>query len=60
VLTIDTPLKEAMGHTIDIITGLETYGSPFVGWVRVTVDPDDPEIFSFAPQLQAFAPMARR
>jgi hypothetical protein len=26
-----------------------------VGWVKVTVDPDDPELFSFEPKLQALA-----
>ena len=35
---------------------LETYGSPFVGWVRVTVDPSKPEIFTFEPKLYKFVP----
>jgi hypothetical protein len=33
---------------------LETYGSPFVGWVRVTVDPSNPEPFTFEPHLLKF------
>ena len=53
---VDVPFRDAMGHPILNITRLETYGSPYVGWVKVTVDPDDPEIFSFAPNLQAFVP----
>jgi len=53
---VDTPFRDSLGHTILNITRLETYGSPFVGWVKVTVDPDEPEIFSFAPKLQAFVP----
>ncbi len=36
------------------ITRLETYGSPFVGWVKVTVDPRRPELFGFEPMLQRF------
>jgi hypothetical protein len=59
LLTIDTPFRDSMGNTIDNITRLETYGSPFVGWVKVTVDPDDPEVFSFSPQLQALAPAGK-
>jgi hypothetical protein len=29
-----------------------------VGWVKVTVDPDDPEVFGFEPRLQAVVPRA--
>ncbi|HUP98574.1 MAG TPA: hypothetical protein VM073_11560, partial [Usitatibacter sp.] len=36
------------------IRRLETYGSPFVGWVKVTVDPRMPELFRFEPHLQRF------
>ena len=36
------------------ITRLETFGSPFVGWVKVTVDPRMPELFRFEPHLQKF------
>ena len=35
---------------------LETYGSPFVGWVRVAVDPSKPELFTFEPRLVKFVP----
>lgn len=38
------------------ITRLETYGSPFVGWVKVTVDPATPRLFAFEPKLQRFVP----
>jgi hypothetical protein len=37
---------------------LETYGSPFVGWVKVTVDPQRPGIFRFEPKLVALVPPA--
>ncbi len=29
------------------VTRLETYGSPFVGWVKVTVDPASARVFAF-------------
>lgn len=35
---------------------LETFGSPFVGWVKVIVDPAAPEPFRFEPHLQALVP----
>jgi hypothetical protein len=35
------------------MTRLETYGSPFVGWVRVDVDPSRPNVFTFEPRLEA-------
>jgi hypothetical protein len=51
LLITDTPFKDVLGNTMERITRLETYGSPFVGWVKVAVDPDDPEIFTFEPHL---------
>lgn len=38
------------------ITRLETFGSPFVGWVKVDFEPDAPEVFSFEPHLEALVP----
>lgn len=35
---------------------LETFGSPFVGWVEVIVDPADPGLFRFKPHLHALVP----
>ena len=43
---VDTPF-------VAPITRLETYGSPFVGWVKVTVDPARPDLFFFEPRLRA-------
>ena len=47
-----------LGNKFDMISvanpaRLETYGSPFVGWEKVTVDPDDPKLFNVEPMLQA-------
>jgi hypothetical protein len=42
----DHPFTTPDGRTIANLARLETYGSPFVGWVRVTADPNDPMLFS--------------
>jgi hypothetical protein len=44
---VDAPFTDALGNTVYNITRLETFGSPFVGWVKVTADPDNPEVFTF-------------
>jgi hypothetical protein len=41
------------------LTRLETYGSPFVGWVKVTVSPADPVPFRFDGRLVAIVPDER-
>lgn len=50
---VDTPFADAFGNTILEMTRLETFGSPFVGWIKVSVDPDDPQVFRFEPKLHA-------
>ena len=45
---VDKPLGDpATGKTLDNFTRLETYGSPFMGWIEVTVDTTKPSLFSF-------------
>lgn len=58
-LRMDQPFADATGHAIPNLFRLETYGSPMVGWVEVTVDPSDPHFFSFEPRLKAIV-MPRR
>jgi hypothetical protein len=41
------------------VTRLETYGSPFVGWVKVTVSPGDATPFRFDGRLVAIVPDER-
>jgi hypothetical protein len=53
IYRVDTPFTGADGFPVQAITRLETYGSPFVGWVDVTYDPGDPQLFRFAPHLEA-------
>ena len=52
----DTPFTDANGATVSNPSRLETYGHPFVGWVRVDVDVSRPDAFSFAPRLEAVVP----
>jgi hypothetical protein len=56
---VDTPFTDVLGNPLTNITRLEVFGSPFVGWVKVTVDPEDPEVFGFEPKLQGFVPPGR-
>ncbi len=49
---VDRPFGTADGRTVANITRLETYGSPWVGWVQVFVDHADPQLFRFVPRPQ--------
>ena len=53
---VDTPFTDKSGQPILNLTRLETYGSPFVGWVKVTVDAESPQVFTFEPKTEAFVP----
>jgi hypothetical protein len=57
---LDNPFVDAAGNPIAGITRLETWGSPFVGWVRVTVDPSKSDLFSFEQKLFAVVPRSPR
>lgn len=56
---VDMPFTDSLGTPNLYITRLETFGSPFVGWVKVMVDPDDPGVFRFEPKLQAVVPAGK-
>ncbi len=53
---VDNPFSDSLGNPLPGITRLETFGDPFVGWVKVNVDPDHPDVFSFEAKLRAFVP----
>ncbi|MGZ5064156.1 MAG: hypothetical protein ACXWG1_01110 [Usitatibacter sp.] len=53
IYRFDTPFVDDKGAPLANPARLETYGSPFVGWEKVTVDPGDPKLFSVEPMLQA-------
>ena len=47
---IDKPLRDSKtGETIGNLTRVETFGSPDLGWVKGTVDVNDPAVFRFEP-----------
>ncbi|HEX2042371.1 MAG TPA: hypothetical protein VHF24_06995 [Acidimicrobiales bacterium] len=47
---LDHPLIERSGAPIPNLVRLETWGHPFVSWVKATVDARDPQVFRFEPQ----------
>jgi hypothetical protein len=49
----DQPFRDALGEPVPNLQRLETWGSPFVGWVEVHVDPARPEPFTFTPRVHA-------
>lgn len=48
---IDQPLTTLGGAPITNFTRLETFGSPLLGWVKVTADSADPHVFRFSPRI---------
>jgi hypothetical protein len=51
---IDKPLTAPKnGRRLDNFTRVETFGDPYAHWLRVSVDPADPNIFTFRQQIIA-------
>ena len=49
---VDKPLRFAQDpRAYENFIRVETFGSPYVHWVRAIVDPDDSQVFSFRPEL---------
>jgi hypothetical protein len=49
---IDKPLYGSRSQRrIENFTRVETFGNPDVHWVRVTIEPDNPDVFTFHPQI---------
>lgn len=47
---VDQPMMDhKLGRPLSNFTRLETFGSPFLGWVKVTIDTSKPELFVFQP-----------
>ena len=45
---VDQPMMDhKLGRPLPNFTRLETFGSPFLGWVKVTIDTARPELFVF-------------
>ena len=47
---MDKPLVD-QANLVHNFTRLETFGSPNIHWVKVTVDPRNPNVFSFDPMI---------
>lgn len=47
---IDHPLTTVEGAPLTNFTRLETFGSPLIGWVKVTADAASPRVFRFDPR----------
>ena len=49
---IDQPLySEKVQRPFENFTRVETFGDPDTHWVRVTVNPTDPQLFRFNPEI---------
>ena len=52
IFRIDQPLVHSKtGRMIENFTRVETFGTPDVHWIRVIVDPNDPNVFTFKPEI---------
>lgn len=51
IFRVDKPLYRDDGTLVENFTRAETFGNPYVHWVKVTVDPRDPQVFTFHQQL---------
>lgn len=49
---INQPLYDpANGQVVKNFTRVETFGYPFFGWIKASVDAQDPQVFRFSPRL---------
>jgi hypothetical protein len=48
---IDKPMVDDRGRRVENFTRVETFAGPEVDWVRGIVDPDDPGLFTFRPEI---------
>ena len=58
---IDKPLySRTTNRMFENFTRVETFGAPDTHWVRVTVDPSDPQLFSFKAEIVPENVVSRR
>ncbi len=50
LLVADT-LADEDPRALEHFTRVETFGSPYIHWVRISVDPRDRDVFSFHPEV---------
>jgi hypothetical protein len=53
LLRIDKPLTDAAGNVIENVTRVTTFGSTQNHWVSATVNPRDPQVFTFHQHIVA-------
>lgn len=51
--TVDKPLTDDAGNVIENFTRVMTFGSAQTHWVSATVDPNNPDVFSFHQHIVA-------
>lgn len=51
IFRVDKPLYRDDGTLVENFTRVETFGNPSVHWVRVEVDPNDRQLFTFHQEL---------
>jgi hypothetical protein len=58
---IDKPLySRKTNRSFENFTRVETFGWPDTHWIRVTIDPSDPQLFRFKPEIVAGNVVNRR
>jgi hypothetical protein len=50
-LLVASTLSDEDPRTLESFTRVEAFGSPYIHWVRITVDPGDRDVFSFHPEV---------
>ena len=54
---INQPMRDAVSQqVVGNFTRVETFGYPFFGWIRASVDAADPQVFRFSPRLWRLGP----
>ncbi|MBT9507309.1 hypothetical protein [Rhodoferax sp.] len=54
---IDQPMLDSAGNElVKNFTRVETFGSPFMGWIKASVDVTDPQVFRFSPRRLGSTP----
>ena len=53
---IDQPLHDGAGNPMPNVTRVETFGSPGLGWIKVTLAPNDPQVFRFSARRYTSRP----
>jgi hypothetical protein len=46
---LNKPLRDAGGEIVPNVTRIETFGAPFLGWVKVSIDPTSSEVYKVEP-----------